>query len=40
MMSKSVDLSGLGTVKEVANNFGWIPQMRDEYFELQRETYK
>jgi hypothetical protein len=27
-------------VREVANNFGGIPQMRDEYFELQREIYK
>ncbi|WP_345974777.1 DEAD/DEAH box helicase family protein [Sulfurimonas sp. HSL3-7] len=35
-----VDLSGMGTVREVANNFGGIPQMRDEYFGLQKEIYK
>ncbi len=39
-LGKLVDLSGLGSVREVANNFGGIPQMRDEYFELQREIYK
>ena len=39
-LGKLVDLSGLGTVREVANNFGGIPQMRDEYFELQREIYR
>jgi len=35
-----VDLSGLSGVRKVANNFGGIPQMRDEYFELQREIYR
>jgi type I restriction enzyme R subunit len=40
MMGKLVDLSGLGSVREVAQNFGGIPQMRDEYFELQKEIYK
>ena len=35
-----VDLSGLGSVREVAQNFGGIAEMRDEYFELQREIYR
>jgi type I restriction enzyme R subunit len=35
-----VDLSGLGTVKELANEFGGIPQVRDGYLELQKEIYK
>jgi len=39
-LGKLVDLSGLGTVREVANNFGGIAQMRDEYFLLQREIYR
>ncbi|OHE07934.1 MAG: DEAD/DEAH box helicase, partial [Sulfurimonas sp. RIFOXYC2_FULL_36_7] len=39
-LGKLVDLSGLGTVREVAQNFGGIPQMREEYFELQREIYR
>ncbi len=39
-LGKLVDLSGLGTVREVAENFGGIPQMRDGYFELQREIYR
>lgn len=39
-LGKLVDLSGLGTVREVAQNFGGIPQMRDEYFELQKEIYR
>ena len=39
-LGKLVDLSGLGSVREVANNFGGIAQMRDEYFLLQREIYK
>ncbi|QOP45869.1 EcoAI/FtnUII family type I restriction enzme subunit R [Sulfurimonas paralvinellae] len=39
-LGKLVDLSGLGSVREVANNFGGIPKMRDEYFELQREIYR
>jgi hypothetical protein len=33
MMGKLVDLSGLGSVREVANNLGGITEMRDEYFE-------
>ena len=39
-MGKLVDLSRLGNVREVANNFGGIAQMRDEYFELQSEIYR
>lgn len=39
-LGKLVDLSGLGSVREVADNFGGITQMRDEYFELQKEIYK
>jgi len=39
-LGKLVDLSGLGSVREVANNFGGITQMRDEYFELQKEIYR
>ena len=35
-----VDLSGLGSVREVARDFGGITEMRDEYFELQREIYR
>ena len=40
MMSKLVDSSGFGSVREVANNFGGIPQIRDEYFESQKEIYR
>jgi len=40
MKSKLVDLSGLGSVREVAQNFGRITQMRNEYFELQKEIYR
>jgi type I restriction enzyme R subunit len=39
-LGKLVDLSGLGTVREVANNFGGIAEMRDEYFALQKEIYR
>jgi len=39
-MSKLVNLSGLGSIREVAQNFGGITQMRDEYFKLQKEIYK
>ncbi len=39
-LGKLVDLSGLGSVREVAQNFGGITQMRDEYFELQKEIYR
>lgn len=39
-LGKLVDLSGLGTVREVAQNFGGITQMREGYFELQREIYR
>lgn len=35
-----VDLSGLGTVKELANEFGGIPKIRDGYLELQKEIYR
>jgi hypothetical protein len=37
MMSKLVDPSDIKIVREVAENFGEIPWMRDEYFELQRD---
>lgn len=39
-LGKLVDLSGLGTIREVAANFGGIAQMGDEYFELQKEIYR
>jgi len=39
-LGRLVDLSGLGSVREVAQNFGGISEMRDEYFELQREIYR
>jgi len=39
-LGKLVDLSGLGNAKEVADNFGGITHMRDEYFELQKEIYR
>ena len=39
-LGKLVDLSGLGSVREVAQNFGGITKMRDEYFELQKEIYR
>jgi len=39
-LGKLVDLSGLGSVREVAQNFGGIREMRDDYFELQREIYR
>ena len=39
-LGKLVDLSGLGSVREVSENFGGIPKMRDEYFALQREIYR
>lgn len=39
-LGKLVDLSGLGTIREVAVNFGGIPQMGNEYLELQKEIYK
>jgi type I restriction enzyme R subunit len=38
-LGKLVDLSGLGTIREVAANFGGIPQMGNEYLELQKEIY-
>jgi len=37
MTDKLIDFSGFNSVGEVAHNFGGISQMRDEYFELQRE---
>ena len=39
-LSTLVNLSGLGTVRDVAVNFGGIPQLQKEYFELQREIYR
>ncbi|RTL01873.1 MAG: DEAD/DEAH box helicase [Proteobacteria bacterium] len=39
-LSILVNLSGLGTVRDVAVNFGGIPQLQKEYFELQREIYR
>ena len=33
-------IGSLETVREVAGNFGGITEMRDEYFELQREIYR
>jgi type I restriction enzyme R subunit len=39
-LGKLVDLSGLGSVREVADSFGGIPKMRDNYFELQKEIYR
>ena len=39
-LSTLINLSGLGTVKDVAVNFGGIPQLKQEYFELQKEIYK
>ena len=39
-LGKLVDLSRLGSVREITNNFGGISEMRDEYFESQREIYK
>jgi type I restriction enzyme R subunit len=39
-LGKLVDLSGLGTIREVAANFGGIPQMGHEYLELQKEIYR
>jgi type I restriction enzyme R subunit len=40
MMDKLVNLSRLGSVREVANNFGGIKQMNDEYLELWMEIYR
>lgn len=39
-LGKLVDLSGLGTVREVSGNFGEIPQIKEEHFELQRDIYR
>jgi type I restriction enzyme, R subunit len=39
MMDEFIDLSRLKTIKEVARNFGGIPQIRDVYFELKRKIY-
>jgi len=33
-------MSGLGTIREVASNFGGISQMGNEYLELQKEIYR
>lgn len=35
-----IKLSRLGTVRDVAVNFGGIPQLQKEYFELQWEIYR
>ncbi|MDE5020824.1 DEAD/DEAH box helicase, partial [Francisella tularensis subsp. holarctica] len=32
-----VELSGLGTVSELANVFGGMAQLKESYFQLQRE---
>jgi type I restriction enzyme R subunit len=34
-----IDLSKMGVVREVASNFGGIPQLKEEYFKLQEELY-
>ena len=34
-----VSLSKMGVVREVASNFGGIPQLKEEYFKLQEELY-
>jgi type I restriction enzyme R subunit len=39
-LSTLINLSGLGTPREVAVNFGGINQLKHEYFELQREIYR
>jgi type I restriction enzyme R subunit len=39
-MDKLVNLSGLGTVREVANNFGGIAETWDEYLALQKKIYR
>lgn len=39
-LSTLINLSGLGTVRDVAVNFGGINQLKQEYFELQREIYR
>ena len=39
-LSSLINLSGLGTVRDVAVNFGGIPQLQKEYFELQKEIYR
>jgi len=40
MMDKFIALSGLGIVREMANNFAGIAEMWDEYFGLQKEIYR
>jgi len=39
-LSRLIELSGLGTPKEVAADFGGIPNMKEKYVELQKEIYK
>lgn len=39
-LGRLVDLSGLGTIRKVVVNFGGIPQMGNEYLELQKEIYR
>jgi len=41
--AKEVDedkLKGLGSVREVANNFGGIAEMGEEYFKFKKEIYR
>ncbi|ORU23813.1 hypothetical protein ACC93_06745, partial [Francisella tularensis subsp. holarctica] len=35
-----VELSGLGTVSELANDFGGMAQLKESYLQLQREIYR
>ena len=35
-----VELSGLGTVSELANDFGGMAQLEESYLQLQREIYR
>ncbi|MDE4940664.1 hypothetical protein NAI66_12195, partial [Francisella tularensis subsp. holarctica] len=35
-----VELSGRGTVSELANDFGGMAQLKESYLELQREFYR
>ena len=39
-LSNLVKLSGLGTVRDIALEFGGISQMKEEYFNLQKEIYR
>jgi len=35
-----INLSHMGIAREVASNFGGIPQLKQEYYELQEELYR